>query len=127
MASHEPVAAEQSDPSLLRTRALVAAIAVSLFCSPAFAQGAAPPGGEPPHAAAPTDEALAKAVSAALDADPDHFFRHVHVRVDKGVAKLSGYVANSSAIYRARTIASKVPGVTSVETAHLQIDTQMRR
>lgn len=57
---------------------------------------------------------MTKAVYAALDADPNHFFRHVTVKVENGVATLGGFVHSSSSIYRARTIAGKVPGVTRV-------------
>jgi osmotically-inducible protein OsmY len=111
-----------------RTPALIAALALSVYCSSAFPQTATPPTGQPAQeVAGTTDEALTKAVSSALNADPNHYFRHVTVKVDKGVANLSGYVDSSGAIYRARTIAGKVPGVTGVVTSHLQIDTQLRR
>ncbi len=108
---------------LRRTPALVAAIALSLYCSSASPQAAAPPTGQPAQdAAATTDEALTKAIYSALDADPHHYFRHVTVKVDKGVATLGGFVHSSSAIYRARTIASKVPGVTRVMSNDLQLE-----
>ena len=111
-----------------RIPALIAAIALSVYGSSAWSQAAAPPSGQPPQAVASTsDEGLTKAVSSALDADPNYYFRHVNVKVAKGVAKLSGYVDSSAAIYRARSIAGKVPGVTRVETNHLKIDTQLRR
>jgi osmotically-inducible protein OsmY len=111
-----------------RTPLLIAAIALLVYCSSASPQAAAPPTGQPAQeVAGTTDEALTKAVYSALNADPNYYFRHVTVRVDKGVAKLSGYVDSSGAIYRARAIAGKVPGVTRVVTNHLQIDTQLRR
>jgi len=69
-----------------------------------------------------SDEAMTKAIYSALNADPNHFFRHVTVSVDKGVATLSGFVHSSSSIYRARTIASKVPGVTHVVTSNLTLE-----
>ena len=110
-----------------RAPAVIAAIALWLCGSSAWPQEAAP-SGQPPHAAASSsDEKLTQAVSSALNADPNYYYRHVNVRVDKGVAKLSGYVDSSGAIYRARSIAGKVPGVTRVETNHLKIDTQLRR
>jgi osmotically-inducible protein OsmY len=110
-----------------RAPAVIAAIALWACCSSALPQEAAP-SGQPPHAvASPSDEKLTQAVSSALNADPNYYYRHVNVRVDKGVAKLSGYVDSSAAIYRARSIAGKVPGVTRVETNHLKIDTQLRR
>lgn len=106
-----------------RTPSFVVAIALSLYCSSAFSQAAAPPTGQPAQeAAATSDEALTKAVQSALNADTHHFFRHVDVRVDNGVATLSGFVHSSSSIYRARTIASNVPGVTSVRTNGLTLE-----
>lgn len=50
-----------------------------------------------------------------------YFFRHVDVQVDQGVAQLSGYVWSTDAIYRARTIATRVPGVTGVVTNQLEL------
>ena len=112
-----------------RRPTLIAAIALSLYGLFASAQqatpptGQSPPTGQPaPNAAATTDESLTKAINSALDADPNHFFRHVNVRVDNGVATLSGFVHSSSSIYRARTIASKVPGVTHVVTSNLTLE-----
>src|SRR5215471_17162513 len=99
---------------MLRIPALIAAIAVSVCCSAAFSQAAAPTGQPAQQAPATSDEALTKAVYAALDADPNYYYRHVTVRVEKGVAKLSGYVDSGAAINRARTVAGKVPGVTRV-------------
>ncbi len=83
----------------------------------------------PPPAAASesSDAALTQAVYAALKADPNYFFRHVNVRVDQGVANLSGYVDSGAAINRARTVAGKVPGITRVHTNNLKVDTQQRR
>jgi osmotically-inducible protein OsmY len=70
---------------------------------------------------ATSDEALTKAIQSGLDADPNHFFRHVNVRVDNGVATLGGFVNSSQAINRARTIAGNVPGVTRVVTSNLTL------
>jgi osmotically-inducible protein OsmY len=105
-----------------RTHALIAAIALSVYGSCAFSQAAAPPAGQPAQGeAATSDEALTKAIQSALDADPHHFFRHVTVRVDNGVATLGGFVNSSQAIHRARTIASQVPGVTRVLSGNLTL------
>ena len=114
---------QEVKPRMQRTAVLIAAVAWSVFCSSAFPQAAAPPpAGEPAHDVASTsDEALAKAIHSALDADPYHYFRHVTVRVDNGVATLGGFVNSSDAIYRARTIASKVPGVAGVVTNNLTL------
>ena len=99
-----------------------------MYCSSALSQTAAPPTAPPAQVVAgASDETLTKAIYSALNADPHHYFRHVEVRVDKGVAKLSGHVDSSAAIYRARAIAGKVAGVTRVDTNHLKIDTQLRR
>ncbi len=69
-----------------------------------------------------TDEILANTVYSELNANPTYFFRHVDVRVDNGVAHLSGYVWSTDAIYAARRIASNVPGVTGVRTNQLQLE-----
>jgi osmotically-inducible protein OsmY len=107
---------------MLRSPALFAALALSVYCPAAFPQAAAPPTAQPAQGVADTsDEALTNAIHAALDADPHHFFRHVDVRVDNGVATLSGFVNSSQAINRARTIASNVPGVTRVVTNNLSL------
>ena len=106
-----------------RTPALIAAIALSLYGGSASAQQATPPTAQPAQDVAGTsDEALTKAIRSALDADPNHFFRHVDVRVNNGVATLSGFVHSSSSINRARTIASQTPGVTRVVTSNLTLE-----
>jgi osmotically-inducible protein OsmY len=69
-------------------------------------------------------EAIANSVYAALNSDPIYFYRHVDVQVDKGVADLSGYVWSTEAIYRAREIAGRVPGVSRVVTSHLELERQ---
>jgi osmotically-inducible protein OsmY len=102
----------------MRSPALFAALALAVYCSAAFPQATAPPA---QGVADTSDEALTKAIHAALDADPHHFFRHVDVRVDNGVATLSGFVHSSQAINRARTITSNVPGVTRVVTSSLSL------
>jgi osmotically-inducible protein OsmY len=108
---------------MTRIAALIAAIAMSMYASSALSQTAAPPTGQPKQDVAGTsDEALTQAIQSALNADPHHFFRHVNVRVDNGVATLSGFVHSSSSIFRARTIASQVPGVTSVRTNNLTLE-----
>ena len=70
-----------------------------------------------------TEDIVANYISAQLNADPWYFYRHVNVSVDdKGVATLSGYVWDTQAIYRARQIASNVPGVTRVVTSQLELE-----
>ena len=102
---------------------LIAAITLSLYGLSASAQQATPPAGQPAQeVAGRSDEELTKAIHSALDADPHHFFRHVTVRVDNGVATLDGFVNSSQAINRARTIASNVPGVSRVVTSNLTLE-----
>jgi osmotically-inducible protein OsmY len=122
------VAAGRADSSpgarlkMPRTATLIASIALSVYGSFAFAQATAPATAQPAQdVAGSSDEAITKAINSALNADPHHFFRHVNVRVDNGVATLSGFVYSSSSIFRARTIASQVPGVTSVRTSNLTL------
>jgi osmotically-inducible protein OsmY len=69
-----------------------------------------------------TEEAVADYIYAQLNADPIYYFRHVDVRVDEGVATLSGYVWEANAIYRARKIASDVTGVTRVVSNDLRLE-----
>jgi osmotically-inducible protein OsmY len=68
------------------------------------------------------DDVLANTVYAKLNADPTYYFRHVEVRVDRGVAHLSGYVWSTDAIYGARRIAQSVPGITQVLTTQLELE-----
>ena len=63
---------------------------------------------------AQADQATAQRIYASLNADPTYFFRHVDVRVDDGVAELTGYIWSTQAIYRAEQLAAGVPGVRHV-------------
>jgi hypothetical protein len=69
-----------------------------------------------------TDEVLANTVYSELNADPTYYFRHVDVRVDNGVAHLSGFVWSADAIYQARKIARNVPGIIGVSTSQLELE-----
>ena len=51
---------------------------------------------------------------ASLASDQDYYYPHVTIWVDNGVAHLGGYVWNVQALYRAKDVASRVPGITSV-------------
>jgi osmotically-inducible protein OsmY len=82
----------------------------------------APGAGSEGAGTAPTNDILANAVYSKLNADPTYYFRHVDVRVDRGVAHLSGYVWSTDAIYRARYLARSVPGVTGVVTTQLELE-----
>lgn len=68
------------------------------------------------------DQTLANTIDSQLNADTTYYFRHVEVRVDHGVAHLSGYVWSTDAIYAARRIAQSVPGVTGVVTSQLELE-----
>jgi hypothetical protein len=69
-----------------------------------------------------THSADCNPIYSELNADPIYYFRHVDVQVDNGVAHLSGFVWSADAIYQARKIALKVPGVTGVSTTHLELE-----
>lgn len=60
------------------------------------------------------EEQTADKIYSALNADQTYYFRHVDVRVDQGVAYLSGYVWSTDALYRAKQVAARVPGVRRV-------------
>ena len=60
------------------------------------------------------DGVIQQQVYDALNADPTYYFRHVDVQVQHGVVTLGGYVWSTPSIYRARQVASGVPGVTRV-------------
>ena len=54
-------------------------------------------------------------MSAALQAEPHHFYRHVTVNVSDGVVRLGGLVYSNAAISRAEEIARNTPGVSRVD------------
>ncbi|HVP34871.1 MAG TPA: BON domain-containing protein [Steroidobacteraceae bacterium] len=72
------------------------------------------------------DAAITEQVSAALEANPIYYFRDVEVSVDYGVARLSGYVWTTDALYHAQQIARKVPGVIEVRD-ELELERQANR
>lgn len=100
-----------------RCTVLAAAAILAAACSTA-----------PPRSPAQTagDRVVADRVYAALDADPTYFYRHVDVRVEDGIADLSGYVWSTDAIYRAREIARQVSEVRRVVTSHLELEREGR-
>lgn len=101
---------------------MIAAAALTVSCATPplrpVPPGAAPAGAEPPGA----NDLLASAVYRQLNADPIYYFRHVDVRVDHGVAHLTGYVWSADALYRARYIAQSVPGISAVVTSQLELE-----
>ena len=72
------------------------------------------------------DAATAERVYAALESNPIYYFRDVEVAVDYGVARLSGYVWTTDALYRAQEIARRVPGVTGVKNT-MELERQGNR
>ena len=103
---------------------LLAAVAgLTVACATVPPQPSPPPGAA---SAAPeqisADELLANAVYAKLNANRTYYFRHVDVRLQNGVAHLSGYVWSADAIYAAQRIARSVPGVTGVVTNQLELE-----
>jgi osmotically-inducible protein OsmY len=65
-----------------------------------------------------------KELYSRLRSDRDYYYPNVTIRVENGVAHLSGYVWNAQALYRAQDVASKVPGVTSV-VDNLELETHL--
>jgi len=61
-----------------------------------------------------TDGETAARVQAALDADKHLYAKHITVRVDHGVARLSGYVWDPPDIGEAKSVAELVDGVSGV-------------
>jgi len=58
-----------------------------------------------------------------LESERDYYYPHVAIRVQNGVAHLSGYVWNTRALYHAKDVANSVPGITSVvDTLELERD-----
>jgi osmotically-inducible protein OsmY len=49
-----------------------------------------------------------------LNSDRTYYYPHVTIRVENGVAHLSGYVWNTDSLNHAKDVASSVPGVTAV-------------
>jgi osmotically-inducible protein OsmY len=63
------------------------------------------------------DDAMADKVTQALAADQALFSRHITVRADGGVIRLTGFVWDPPDLVEAERIAQSVPGVTRVENA----------
>ena len=102
--------------------ALLAVAALMVSCATAPPQPSPPPAAGSAAAQTTSDELLANAVYAKLNANPTYYFRHVDVRLEKGVAHLSGYVWSTDALYAAQRIARSVPGVTGVVTNQLELE-----
>ena len=72
------------------------------------------------------DAATADRIYATLDQNPIYYFRDVDVSVDNGVARLSGYVWTTDALYRAKEITRTVPGVIAVRN-QMQLEREGNR
>lgn len=108
-------------PVVSRSRACSAALAATLTL--AVGCSTVPPK-SPKEARA--DAATADQVYAALNDAPYYYFRDVEVRVDNGVAHLSGYVWTTPALYAAQKIARGVPGVVRVSN-EMQLEREAAR
>lgn len=60
------------------------------------------------------DRQIAENVQAALDADKELYAKHIFVRADNGVVRLSGYVWTQPDLLEAEQIAGTVQGVSKV-------------
>lgn len=60
------------------------------------------------------DREIAERVQAALDADKNLYAKHIFVRADNGVVRLSGFVWDPPELTEARQVAEDVAGVTKV-------------
>jgi osmotically-inducible protein OsmY len=60
------------------------------------------------------DRETAGRVQAALDADKRIYARHIVVRADNGVVRLTGFVWETPDLYEAAHVAELVPGVSRV-------------
>ena len=72
------------------------------------------------------DAATAERIEAAFEANPIYYLRDVDVSVDNGVARLSGYVWTTDALYHAQMITRRVPGVTQVRS-EMELERQGNR
>jgi hyperosmotically inducible periplasmic protein len=85
-------------------------VAVAVLCGAA----ACASGPRKTDAQVQTDRETAERVETALSADKTLYARHISVRADNGVVRLTGYVWDSSDFQSATLIAEGVPGVTGV-------------
>ena len=63
------------------------------------------------------DRAMADRVELALNSDKELYARHITVRADNGVVRLSGFVWDPPDLVEAVRVASAVQGVSRVENA----------
>jgi osmotically-inducible protein OsmY len=85
-------------------------VAVAVLCGMA----ACASGPRKTEAQLQADKETAQRVETALNADKDLYAKHIFVRADNGVVRLSGYVWDPSDFQTAILIAEGVEGVTGV-------------
>jgi osmotically-inducible protein OsmY len=61
-----------------------------------------------------SDIRATKEFYSRLASDQVYYYPHVTIRVENGLAHLTGYVWNTDALYHAKEVASSVPGITAV-------------
>jgi osmotically-inducible protein OsmY len=92
------------------SRAACAGFALALLCGVA----ACATGPAKSDAQQQADREMAARVQSALDADRQLYARHITVRADNGVVRLSGFVWDPPDLMEAKRLAELVPGVSSV-------------
>ncbi len=86
------------------------AVAVAVLCG----VGACASGPRKTDAQLQADKVTAESVETALNADKVLYAKHIFVRADSGVVRLTGYVWDRPDLDLATLIAEGVPGVTQV-------------
>ena len=94
----------------IMSRAACAGFALALLCGVA----ACATGPAKSDAQQQADREMAAHVQAALDADKQLYARHITVRADSGVVRLTGFVWDPPDLNEAKSVAELVPGVSSV-------------
>jgi hypothetical protein len=108
--SDRPDGDQEDDLSTTMNRAVCAGFALALLggvvgCATGPAKSAAQQ---------QADREMAARVQAALDADKHLYARHIFVRADNGVVRLTGFVWDPPDLMEAKSVAELVPGVSSV-------------
>jgi hyperosmotically inducible protein len=94
----------------IMSRAACAGFALALLCGVA----ACATGPAKSDAQRQADREMAAHVQDALDADKQLYARHITVRADNGVVRLTGFVWDPPDLNEAKSVAELVPGVSSV-------------
>jgi hyperosmotically inducible protein len=101
---------EEDDLFAIMSRAARAGFALALLCGVA----ACATGPAKSDAQRQADREMAAHVQDALDADKQLYARHITVRADNGVVRLTGFVWDPPDLNEAKSVAELVPGVSSV-------------